>query len=272
MRVSILVLAGTLAFAASARSEVVELKIGGSGGAGASMKPIAEAFGKMQAEIRPVVLPSLGSTGGITAVASGGIAIGLATRELKEAERATGVKAIEFARSPFVFAVSGSNKATAVSMQDVVRIYAGTLTTWPDGSRLRLVLRPADDSDTMVLHKISDELRQATIAANTRPGMVMAITDSDSVEMIERIPGAFGTATVGHILSENRAVRPLALDGVEPTTANASAAKYPYYKRFFLVIRPDASPAVRKFVAFVQSAPAREILKRNGHWIPADSQ
>lgn len=269
MKATLAGLAFALVLVASAHAQTTDIKIGGSGGPTVSLGPVTAAFHERHPDVHAVLLPTLGSQGGIRAAAQGSIDIGISGRELKAEERASGVVQIEFARTPFVFATASSTKATGVTLQDLVRIYDGTLTHWPDGSRLRLVLRPPGDSDNQVLRAHSDELRKASIAAESRPGMVVAITDLDSVEQIEKIPGAFGTTTLGQMLSEQRSLRPLSLDGVTPSVANAMNGTYRMHKRLFMVIRPDAGPAVRKFVTFVQSPPAQEILKRNGHWIPA---
>lgn len=265
-------LASALAGAAQLHAQVQTLKAGGSGGGIGSLVPVVEAFQARNPDLRVELLPALGSRGGIRAAAQGAIGIGIATRALQPAEVSLGVVQIEFARTPFVFATASGNRTVGFTSKEIAGIYAGTSEQWPDGSRLRLILRPPGDSDTALIRAQSEELRAASELAERRPGMMVAMTDSDSVEMIEKVPGALGTSTLGHILSEKRQLRALALDGVEPSVENARDGRYPMHKRFFLVIRPDAGPAVQRFVAFVRSAPAQEILQSHGHWIPADAR
>lgn len=249
-----------------------DLRIGGSGGPAASLKPVAEVFHKRHPDIRPILVSGLGTRGGIRAAADSSIDIALTSRALTPEEAAGGLVQIEFARTPFVFATSLKNQATRITVRELTQIYAGKTETWPDGTRLRLILRPAADSDTLVLRAISDELRRASIDAEKRPGMVMAITDADSADSIEKIPGAIGTTTLAQILVEARALRALALDGVEPSVKNAMAGTYPLHKRFYLVARQRPSAAAQQFIAFVASAQAQAILAQYGHWVEAPEQ
>jgi phosphate transport system substrate-binding protein len=119
-----------------------------------------------------------------------------------------------------------------------------------------------------VLFALSEDLRKAIVEAEKRAGMVMAITDGEAVDLIERIPGALGTTTLGHIMTQRRAIRPLPLDGVEPTAENAMLGKYPLHKRFYVIVRQPPSAAAQSFVRFLQSPAAQDILQKNGHWIP----
>jgi phosphate transport system substrate-binding protein len=246
-----------------------DVKIGGSGGPTLALAPVAQAFQKRHPDLRPVLDSTLGSRGGIRAVAEGALDVGVASRELNAEEAARGLAQVEFARTPFVFATAVKNKAMRITLKEVADIYGGKMQTWPDGTKLRLVLRPEGDSDTLLVRSISEELRQASIAAAKRPGMAMAITDADSSESLEKIPGAFGTTTLSQILVEKRAIRALVLDGVEPTVANAATGRYPLHKRFYLVVREPPTAAAREFVAFVRSAAAQALLSQTGHWTHA---
>lgn len=246
-----------------------EVKIGGSGAPTLALEPVAQAFHKRHPDLRPVLISTLGTRGGLRAAAEGAIAVAVASRELSAGEAASGLVQTEFARTPFVFATSAKSKVTRITLKEVVDIYDGKTPTWADGTSLRLVLRPEGDSETMLLRSISEELRRASIAASKRPGMVMAITDGDAAESLEKIPGAFGTITLSQILGERRAIRPLVLDGVEPSVKNAMAGRYRLHKRFHLVVREPPGAAARAFVDFVRSPAAQALLSRTGHWAPA---
>src|SRR3989338_2515671 len=67
-----------------------KIRIGGSGGALGAMKIIAAAFKKTHPRADVVVLPSLGSGGGIKAAIAGSLDVGLSSRPLKDTERAQG--------------------------------------------------------------------------------------------------------------------------------------------------------------------------------------
>lgn len=265
--VALLLAAGT-----PAAAPVEEILVGGSGGATLSLGAVVDAFHKAHPQIRVKLQPNLGTRGGIRAAAQGAVALGAASRELNAEEQALGLTAVEFARTPFVFATNARHKVTEVTLAQVADMYAGRITAWPDGSRVRVVLRPAGDADTILLRTLSEDLRQASIAAESAPGGVISITGLDNIESIASIPGAIGTTTLAQIMVEGRPLRALRLDGVEPSVKNASAGAYRPHKRFFLVMRRQPDAAARKFVAFTQSSAARAILERSGHWIAAGGQ
>lgn len=251
-----------------AAAVAAEVKIGGSGAATLALESIAQAFHKRHPDLRPVLIATLGTRGGLRATAEGALDVGVASRELNAEEAARGLTQVEFARTPFVFATA-AKAPRGVTVKQVVEIYEGKTQSWPDGSKLRLVLRPDNDSDTTFLRSISEELRRASTAAAKRPGMEMAITDLDNTESLEKIPGAFGTTTLSQIVVQKKALRPLVLDGVAPTVENAASGRYPFHKRYYVVVREPASPAAREFVAFVRSPLAQGLLSRTGHWIHA---
>lgn len=245
-----------------------EFRIGGTGSALGTMQLLAEEFTAKNPDIRVTTVPSLGSGGSVKAVVAGAIGLGVISRPMNESERKLGAVEIEYARTPFVFAVSAKSRVTAITSAELADIYAGKMVTWADGSPVRVVLRPASESDTEMVKRISPEIRQGLAAAEARPGVQFAVTDQDAANNLERIPGAIGPSTLALIVSEKRALRALKLDGKEPTPANAASGAYPYSKRLFLVTGAKRSVAVERFVAFVQSPAGRKILAGNGQWVP----
>lgn len=253
---------------ASTAAPAEELKIGGTGNALGTMQRLADAFVQQNPEMKVTVLPSLGSSGAIKAVPQGAIDIGLSSRPLTDEERQRGAISVEYARTPLVFAVPTASKVTAVTIEQIADIYAGRLMNWPDGGPPRPVLRQPGDDNTRQVRNISPALDQAITVAEQRSGLPFAVTDQDAADKIGSIPGAIGVTTLALILSENRPLRPLQLDGVEPTAANAASGRYPHHKRLFLITLAEPSATVQRFTAFMRSPPGREILTDTGHWIP----
>lgn len=248
-------------------ASVERIRIGGSGGPLGGMALLAEAFSQVRPQTRFVVVPSLGSGGGIKALRAGVIDLAVISRPLKATERDPLLTATEYARTPFVFAVGQSTQATTLTIAELVSIYQGERRTWPDGRPLRLVLRPETESDTDILKSLSPEMNQAVKTALARPGMIMALADKASADSLETIPGAFGAITLAQLVSERRALRPLALDGVTPSLTALAQGSYPHHKTFLVVTHANAHPAAREFSLFIRSAAAREILEQNGHWV-----
>jgi len=154
----------------------------------------------------------------------------------------------------------------------LVKVYRGETQTWPDGQRLRVVLRPASDSDTLLIKTLSAEMDQAVDAALSRPGMLSALTDQDSLDAAEHTPGALALSTLTHILTEKRSVKILALNGVKPSLQTLADRTYPLYKTFFAVTRREPSEQIRRFISFIQSPKGRKILEASGNLPNASSK
>ena len=227
------------------------------------MRFLGDAFQKANPGIRVDISPGIGSSGSIKAVVAGRLDIGLSARAPNGEERGEGVVETKYARTPFVFGVNRTLKITGLTLDGVAAIYAGKR-DWENGKRIRLVLRPGEDSDIPVLRSMSPAMRAAVDAALLRNGMIEAPTDQDAADVIETVPGAFGGTTLALVLSEKRALRVVSLDGVMPSVRTMTDRSYPFSKTFFMVTRKNPSPPVRRFIDFVRSPAGSAILSRYG--------
>ena len=239
------------------------IRIAGTGGAMETMRLLGEAFRKNNPGIRVDILAGMGSSGSVKAVLAGRLEIGLTGRSLSDEERAQGAAETKYAKTPFVFAVNRSLKITGMTLKGVAEIYAGKR-DWEGGKRIRLVLRPPEDSDLPVLKGMSPAMSAAVDIAMRRKGMIVATTDDDAADAIESVPGAVGGTTLALVLSGKRALRVLDLDGVVPSVRTMTDRSYPYCKAFFMVTRKKPSPAVRRFIGFVRSPAGSVILSKYG--------
>ena len=267
MLLSACLLVANAAHAGESDATAAVVRIGGTGSGLGTMQHLVDAFRQAHPQANFVIVPSLGSGGGIQALRAGAIDVAVISRPLKEKERGPDITAVEYARTPLVFAMGVPAIAGSLTVPELVSIYGGERKTWPNGRLLRLVLRPESESDTDIIKSVSPEMSQAVTGALARPGMIMALTDKASADRLETIPGAFGATTLAQIVSENRALKPLAIDGVAPSLTMLADAKYRYFKTLFTVTGPKTSRDAHEFTAFVRSAAGREILQNNGNWV-----
>jgi len=243
------------------------IKVGGTGSALATMRAIADKFEKENPGIKVEVLPSLGSTGGIKAVLKGAIDVAVSGRELNDNEkRGSGGKQEEFAKSPFIF-VTNKNNLTNITIKEIIQIYEGAKTAWPDGKRIRLVLRPENEASTIVLMGISPEIRDAFEKAFKRQGMVTAITDQECAEILQKMPDSFGILTLDQLISEKRLLNALSLDGVKPTVQAIANGSYKFYKPFYIVTTDKTSEPAKKFISYLFTTKGIKILEGNGYLV-----
>lgn len=244
------------------------IRIGGNGSALGAMRALGEAFKKQYPNMEVVVVPGLSSGGGRKALMGGALDVAVTSRPWKGAEKLDGAVARLYGWSPFVMAVTSKNPTANLTIQDILDIYSGKKTSWPDGQRLRLILRPLTDSDTEMLLNIGPDMEQAVRSAHQREGMKIAITDEESAEATQSTPGAVGTSTVALIVSERRPLKALSIKGVVPSVKSIADGSYPWFKSFYLVTKADSSPSSRSFVEFVLSARGRQLLSTLGYGLP----
>lgn len=244
-----------------------ELVVGGTGAALGGMQRLAELYQREHPDDVITVLPSIGSGGGIKAVLKGKIGLGISARPLKDKEKAAGAVATAYARTPFIFVTASApgRAGAGFSSAELIEIFAGERSSWPDGQPLRPVLRPLNDSDSSLLLRSFPELDGVLQAAHGRRGALVGFTDQDAMDLVERLPGTVGTATLAAVLSENRPLTPLALNGVAPDLAALAAGRYPMSKTLRLVTTAEPPALARRFVEFIRSPVAIALLQSLGH-------
>ncbi len=243
------------------------LKIGGVGSALGTMKLLGNAFEKKNPGVEVDVLPSLGSSGAVKALSKDAIDIGLIGRPMKDEEKILGLSVTEYAKTPFIFVTKKEINISNITHDEIVKIFNGEALKWPDGERIRLVLRPAGDSDTLIVKKISPEISAAMDIALSRQGMIMALTDQENADMTEKTAGSFGSSTLTQIISEKRHLNILNYNGVVPSVKTLSNGKYPLFKPIFIITKPEPSKLVRKFLDFIRSSEGKRILEESGNLV-----
>ena len=83
------------------------------------MRLPGEKFTAGNPDIRVEIVSNLGGSGGIRAIAGGALGLAATSRPMKEGERKLGAVEMEYAGTPFVFAVSTQSKVTAITSGDM---------------------------------------------------------------------------------------------------------------------------------------------------------
>jgi phosphate transport system substrate-binding protein len=245
------------------------VRIGGAGSALGGMRLLAKGFEMSHPGVKIQVFSSLGSSGGIKALLAGSLDLAVSGRQLKPAEQKAGATSREYARTPFVFAANKSvTSKSDFSTKDLEKMYSGQMLKWPDGSQIRLVLRPDTDTDTLIIKAISPALAEAAATASKRPGMIYAVTDQDCDEAVMKTVGAVGPSTLTEIITEKRAVHVFSFNGVKPSVKALADGKYPLVKPHFIVTTAQTPAAARDFLRFVESAKGRALLAKVGNLVP----
>lgn len=243
------------------------LRIGGTGAAVTTITQVAAAFQKKHPDVRLVFPPSLGSSGGIKAVIAGSLDVGLSGRPLTEAERGHGLVVAEYARTPLLLVTSHKGAEVNFTLKQIAALYNGEIKAYPDGTPLRVIMRPESEIDMHLARGLSPEIDAAITRAQAREGMNVAVNDQNNAEMLIKTRGAIGWMTLAQLISEDLDLAPLSIDSIQPSPANFASGKYPLFKPLFVVTGAHPTPLTKAFLDLLTSAEGRAILEKNGHFI-----
>lgn len=251
----------------SVHAEYPVVRIGGTGGSVAMMRILANAYQAAYPARRVEVVPSLGSNGGMQALASKKIDLAISAMQLNKSAQAINATSIEYARTPYMITTHPGIKLDNISSQQLANILSGKTKAWENGQRLRLIMRPLDDSDTHFLRSIDPAVNAAVNATKSRKGMIIAPTDQDSANFLVSTPGAFGVTTVAQNKAEKRGLAAVKLNGIEPSVENIESGVYRHYKSLSIVTWPEPGEAVQHFIDYIRSESGTQLLKDHGHMV-----
>lgn len=108
-----------------------KITVAGSSSVTPVMEKLAEAYEKLNPEIKIEVQIS-DSTTGVNSALNGVCEIGMASRELKDSEKAKGALQIKIAIDGIAVIINKENPTESASIQSVKDLYIGTISKWGD--------------------------------------------------------------------------------------------------------------------------------------------
>jgi phosphate transport system substrate-binding protein len=266
MYIPVLALA-ILAVIGPARAE--SIKVGGSGAATGLLSMLSVNLDEKRDHVALEVIPSLGSSGGIRALAEGALDVAVSGRPLTNEEAKQGMRVAVTLQTPFALVTShvGPN---GLKSDEIADIFRAPRAEWADGSPLRVILRPKSDSDTPLLGSLFPGMASALDAARKRHDVSVAATDQDNAEAAERIPGSLAGASLTQIKTERRRLRLISLNGVTPSLTTLETGAYPFGKLMHVILPATNKAMADQFVAFLRSPAGAAVLRKNEIHIVAE--
>ncbi len=245
-------------------TEATHLRLGGTGMGLAITRLLLDLQGGSEDVPDVRVLPSLGTGGGLAALAAGRIELAVVSRPLRPAEHQAGLADLPFARTAIAFATRHDTPAEGLTTAEAAAMLSGTAQEWPQGGPVRLVRRDRSETDWILAAAAWPGLEAAMARAHDRPGLALAASDQDNAELLEGLPGSFGLTTLGQTRTEHRRLRLLALDGAVPDIATLQAGRYRLTRGLHLAWRRDAPALVTDFAGFLATPRAHQALQDFG--------
>ena len=240
------------------------LTIGGTGAALGTMHLLGRAAAEADPSLVVDVLPSIGSTGGIRALRDGVIDIAVTSRPMTGDERAFGLQEFHMADTPLAFITSQAGPLD-VAADAVTGIYAAPAATWPDGTPIRIILRPGCDTQYRTLRERFPGFGDAIADAYLRSEVPIAATDQQNIQLATTIEGSFAAATLAQIMTEAPSnLTRVSINGVSPSPQHVADGSYPLSISFYLIAPARPSDLAERFLVFVRSPQAAAILAAAG--------
>jgi phosphate transport system substrate-binding protein len=245
----------TIANAATAAT----LRFGGTGSALGMLRQVGNEYAAASG-VTVEVVPSLGSSGALHALADGKLDVVVSARPLKPKEAAAGLRLVLVLRTPFVLATSHAQPQN-LRAADLPKIFEAARPLWPDGKPIRIILRPRSEADTTLLGNMYPGMVKAIESARRRAEVPIAATDQDNVALAQRVANALTGTTLTQLETEHVHLRVVAIDGVAPTLANFDSGAYRFAKKLYFVLGGKSAPAAERFISFLQSPQGVKALR-----------
>ena len=201
-----------------------------------------------------------GSGSGIKAVQAGTCDIGLASRNLKDEEIASGLKQTVLAYDGIAVIVHPDNPVSDLDVATIAKIYTGEITNWKDvgGKDAEIVLigREAGSGTR-------DGFESITGTEGACKYRQELTSTGDVITTVSQNPDAVGYASLASLKDS---VKALSVGGVTPTEATVRNGSYVIQRPFVLVtVEGKAlSETAQKFFDYVTSPAAADIIAKAG--------
>ena len=201
-----------------------------------------------------------GSGSGIKAVQAGTCDIGLASRNLKDEEIASGLKQTVLAYDGIAVIVHPDNPVSDLDVATIAKIYTGEITNWKDvgGKDAEIVLigREAGSGTR-------DGFESITGTEGACKYRQELTSTGDVITTVSQNPDAVGYASLASL---KNSVKALSVGGVTPTEATVRNGSYVIQRPFVLVtVEGKAlSETAQKFFDYVTSPAAADIIAKAG--------
>lgn len=246
--------------AASASAASRTYRGAGTGAAMESLTALAARYSALHPKVA-IRLEDVGSDTSVALVSSGDADFGFMSRDIKPEEKGK-VTVIPFAGTGTGLAVNPANPVTALSKDQVRRIYSGEITDWSQvggqPGEIKAIRREAGSSTRSSFEAYFFD-GKPTYGKN-----VLEVVESTATyQAVRDFKGAIVMITIQKTTVEDRTMRLLTIDGIAPTTRNVNAGVYPVRRPIVLMIHPDRTkvrPGVLSFFDFIKSPEGQEIL------------
>ena len=217
------------------------------------------------AEVQPGVTINYtgsGSGAGVTGAQDGTCDIGLASRALKDEEKAGGLTETIVALDGIAVIVNAENSVTDLSLDEIAAIYTGEVTDWSahgsEAGAIAVIGRESGSGTRDGFESITGTEDTCVLAQELN-------STGAVIEAVRTTPGAIGYASLSAVEGQE-GITVLTVDGVAPSEATVLDGTYQIQRPFVFATRTDEalSEAAQAFFDWATSEEANSLIEGAG--------
>jgi phosphate transport system substrate-binding protein len=187
----------------------------------------------------------------------------MSSRELSPLEKGAGLKEVVIAIDGIAVILHPTNPLSSLSIAQCRDIYSGKIRDWselsPDKQGTIAVVSREPGSGTRGAFEELIGLKDTLV-----PGAIEFDGTGAVKAEVSRNVDAIGYISLGSVDSS---VKPLAIEGIEATSAQVKSGAYKIARPFILLVRAASiHPETQRFLEWILSPAGQEVVKQN--WIP----
>ncbi len=230
--------------------------------------PIADKAAEAFMDANPeadVQVSGGGSSVGVQAVGEGTADIGMASRDLKDAEKEKypGLVQHVVARDGIAVIINPGNAVKSLTVEQVRQIYTGEITGWDEvGGSVAEIVVVGRDSASGTRASFEDLVMDDQEFA---PTMLEKNSNGAIQQTIAGTPGAIGYVGLGYVDESVKGVK-IDVDGtfVDPTVENVIAGTYPISRELNMFTDGEATGLAATFLEYILSDEGQAIIEEEG--------
>lgn len=219
---------------------------------------LSEAYMEKNSDVKVTYNPT-GSGSGIQAVQEGRCNIGLASRNLKDEEKAD-LNETVVAIDGIAVIVNSDNPVSDLTVDQIAKLYTGEIDNWSEigGDDLPIVCigREAASGTRDGFESITGTSENCKYAQELT-------STGDVVQTVSSNPNAIGYASLASV---NDSVKTMSVEGVMPSDETILSGEYKIQRNFVLVTKKDEelTGSAKDFFDFCMSSEADEYIRKAG--------
>ncbi|MDI9471796.1 MAG: phosphate ABC transporter substrate-binding protein [Tissierellia bacterium] len=205
-----------------------------------------------------IEVQSVGSSAGIKAAGDGTGDIGMASRNIKEEEKALGLDEYILGFDGIAVVTHPSNEVKDLSSEQIQKIFAGEITNWSEvgGKDVEIIVVSREEGSGT--RGAFEELMGLDKEVLVTGDAVIAEGNGAVKAQVASKEDAIGYLSLSYL---DETVQQLKVDGVEGTPENIKDGSYKVSRPFLLLTKPEKSEAVEAFFKYFETDNAKKIIE-----------